>query len=145
MRGKTATFRCIMRKASYRPTEAYLAYVRVGYKRLDKIRRSIAQFLFFANYGRRRRLLCTNYGRCGRFLRCGCNRSGRNWLLRCAHRSCLRICSNCRRCHRSRGCLRSRCTCRSRRHCTGGCAHRSRRCHLLRSTHRSRRSLRSGS
>ena len=36
---KTAILRCIMRKASYRPTEAYLAYVRVGYKRLDKIRR----------------------------------------------------------------------------------------------------------
>ena len=35
-----------MRKASYRPTEAYLAYVRVGYKRLDKIRRSIAQFFY---------------------------------------------------------------------------------------------------
>ena len=38
-RPKTAIFGCIMRKAPYRPTEAYLAYVRVGYKGLDKIRR----------------------------------------------------------------------------------------------------------
>ena len=37
-----------MRKAPYRPTEAYLAYVRVGYKGLDKIRRQIAQFLLGA-------------------------------------------------------------------------------------------------
>ena len=31
---KNAIFRCIMRKAPYRPTEAYLSYVRVEYKGL---------------------------------------------------------------------------------------------------------------
>ena len=46
---KTAIFRCIMRKAPYRPTEAYLSYVRVEYKGLDKIRRKIAQFYLVPN------------------------------------------------------------------------------------------------
>ena len=41
---KNTILRCIMRKAFYMPTEVYWAYMRVGYKWLDKIRRSIAHF-----------------------------------------------------------------------------------------------------
>ena len=41
---KNAILRCIVRKSPDRPTDAYLAYVRVEYQGFDKTRRAIARF-----------------------------------------------------------------------------------------------------